>query len=115
MSNQHNSNSGQLVTAILMIGVGTVLLLAKLGMLYIPHFIFSWQMLLIGIGMFFIFYKDNWETGMVFITLGGTFLLIKLHHLHYYDLRVYWPVILIIIGVTILLKQISSTSKTQNH
>jgi len=69
------------------------------------HVIFSWQILLIVIGVISIFGNDSRMPGMILILIGGFFLIPEIFVMHISFTRLFWPMILIIIGVMILSKR----------
>ncbi len=69
------------------------------------HVIFSWQMLLIVIGVISIFGNDSWLPGLILITIGGFFIIPEIFVMHISFTRIFWPLILIIIGILILSKR----------
>ncbi len=69
------------------------------------HVIFSWQMLLIVIGAISIFGNDSRMPGMILILIGGFFLVPEIFVMHISFTRLFWPLILIIIGLMILSKR----------
>ena len=86
-----------------MVAVGTLFLMRELGS-EIPHWIFSWKTLLIGIGLVgFIkhgFRRAGW---LIPVLIGGVFLVSDL----YPDMAlksVLWPVLIILIGLFIMFK-----------
>jgi len=60
----------------------------------LPDFLFSWQMILIGIGVLLIFSSNNKSAGSIMILIGSISLLPE-----------FWPIVLVAIGIYILLKQ----------
>jgi predicted membrane protein len=66
------------------------------------HVVFSWQMLLIAIGLVSIFGNVNRIPGTILIFIGGFFLLPEIFVMHISFYRIFWPLILIGIGLMIL-------------
>ena len=66
------------------------------------HIIFSWQMLLIAIGIISLINREGRGPGIILILIGGFFLMPELYDFHVSFIKVFWPVLLIIIGVMIL-------------
>ncbi|MBM3405514.1 MAG: hypothetical protein FJY10_11590 [Bacteroidetes bacterium] len=67
------------------------------------HVLFSWQMLLIAIGVVSLFGKENHLPGFILIAVGSFFLIPEIFH----DVRTqeyFWPVILIALGILVLSK-----------
>jgi predicted membrane protein len=66
------------------------------------HIIFSWQMLLIAIGAVSLITSEGRGPGVILLVIGGFFLLPELVDFHIPFVKLFWPVMLIIIGVLIL-------------
>lgn len=97
---KHNPGRKTLVFGLLVIGLGLVWLLRNLGWISEPvwDLIWSWQMLLIAIGLVTISNGSDRTFGWILIVVGGFFMITK-----YFDVSVsLWPVILILIGIIIL-------------
>ncbi len=92
--------------ALLVIFAGFLLLLNGLG--FIPYefrrIFLTWQMLLIVIGVYNLFSPQHKTSGIILIAIGGVFLVNKFHFFDFNAWALFWPVILIIVGVAILLK-----------
>jgi len=69
------------------------------------HVFFSWQMLLIAIGIVSLFGGDSRLPGMILLFVGGFFLIPEIFVMHISFFRLFWPFILIGIGLMILSKQ----------
>jgi predicted membrane protein len=69
------------------------------------HVFFSWQMLLIVIGAISIFGNDSKMPGLILMLIGGFFIIPEIFVMHISFTRLFWPLILIIIGVMILSKR----------
>lgn len=69
------------------------------------HIIFSWQMLLIAIGVVSISNNESRTPGIILILVGSFFLLPELFDFHIPFIKLFWPVLLIVIGVMIILKR----------
>ncbi len=105
----------QISTAVLLIVIGSFLLLHRLHLIYIPWYIFTWQFLLIGIGVVLIITKDRWESGVVLITLGGAFLLPRVIDITFREIWQYWPALLIVIGIVMLIRHLEPNKSNNNH
>lgn len=93
---------------------GTVVILAGLALLgfnvgYIPieykSIIFSWQMLLIAIGVINIFGRESVIPGAILISIGTFFLVPMLHDFNFNFVGIFWPILLIVLGVLIIFKR----------
>ncbi len=82
--------------------IGAFILLDNLHILpRMPWWIFTWQMLLIAIGVFNLL-LGNRTPAVVLIGIGAFFLL---EEIYYFNWRDFWPVILIIIGLAFIFRQ----------
>lgn len=110
-----NSSDRKSVLAVVLILLGSALLLNKLHFLFIPWYIFTWQFLLIGIGLLLILTKDKWEGGAIMITIGTAFLLPRVFDITMREVWNYWPVLLIIVGVVILVRHLEGPNKVEGR
>lgn len=97
-------NAGpRILIGIFLFALGILFLLSNLDMLdeSIPRFLFSWEVILIIIGVF-ILIKSNDIAGYILISIGSIFLISHHYHFNAWD---FWPVILIIVGVYILMNR----------
>lgn len=96
--------------AILVI-IGLGLLLQRLD-LNLPNWLFSWQMILIAIGVVLGF-RHNFRFGgwMIMVLVGGIFLAGDIMAWPYDTARFIWPVAMIAIGLTVILKRNYSTKE----
>lgn len=65
-------------------------------------FIFTWQVLLIVLGIIFISNKESKGTGVILIAIGGFFLLPRFFELPYYWRSLFWPSMLIVLGLVVI-------------
>lgn len=100
MSNRVNNSS--VVFGIILIVLGGFFLLDNYGIMEftIPHFVFQWQSLLMIIGALLIVSSRNRGAGIVLIVIG---------FLGY--LPQFWPILLILLGLFVILKQNNRTKK----
>jgi predicted membrane protein len=123
MENQMNKparkteTSNRLVIGVLLIIAGLILMLKKSTVLPEPldHFIedilFSWQMLLIAIGVVTLIGSDNKTPGIVLISVGGFFLIPELFTDFFRSFNFFWPALFIVIGVVLLINSKSIVKK----
>jgi len=92
---------------IIIIFVGVLLLLSNTNMIHyrIQHIFFSWQMLLIAIGIISLVSSESRTPGFVLILIGGIFILPRAFDLPFNAMHLFWPVILIGVGILILFKR----------
>ena len=65
-------------------------------------FLFTWQALLILLGIIFISNKENKGTGIILIVIGSFFLLPRVIHVPNYWSSLFWPAMLILLGVVVI-------------
>lgn len=91
---------------VVIILAGLVLLLHNFG--FINHgwknILFSWQMLLIVIGVISLMSRENWVPGVILVSVGGFFLLPKLFFLPENFIHNFWPLVLIAAGFLIIFR-----------
>lgn len=68
------------------------------------HMIFNWQLLLVAIGLVTISKNGNKIGGYIMIFIGGSFLIPEFINIPFDTRQLFWPAILIGVGVIILLK-----------
>ncbi|SEW33522.1 LiaF transmembrane domain-containing protein [Chitinophaga arvensicola] len=102
---------GRNIGGAILIIVGACLLLQRLD-LDLPHWLFSWQVILIGVGVA-VGAKHNFRFGgwIVMILVGGIFLTAEIMNLPYSNARFIWPVALILVGIMLILKKTSPASE----
>ncbi len=103
MSTENRSRT--LIFAIIVIAAGALLLLRGIGLLpwELSRALLSWQMLLIVIGLFNIFSSQHKVSGYILLGIGGFFMLDKYYYWDFNFWQMFWPVVLIGVGVAILI------------
>jgi len=111
MSTENRSRT--LIFAVIIIAAGGILLLRSIGILpwEVSNVLISWQMLLIVIGVFNIFSDQHKVSGYILLGVGGFFMLDKFYYWDISFWQVFWPLILIGIGVAVLVNH----RKNQGH
>lgn len=89
---------------IIFILIGSIILLDNLRIIDVPYYVFTWQMIIIAIGLFQVV-TGNIKSGLIVMGIGAFLWIIDYQHLNFRD---YWPVILIIIGISFFLRGRSS-------
>jgi predicted membrane protein len=91
---------------VILIIVGVILILERLNLIpeSVADLLISWQMLLIGIGVLSLI-GGNRTAGTILIFVGGTFLIPELITVPHELRKIYFPLILVAIGVAILMRQ----------
>tara|TARA_Y100000588_G_C14072542_1_gene846429 strand:+ start:313 stop:1119 length:807 start_codon:yes stop_codon:yes gene_type:complete len=100
---KHRGRKGA-TAGILIILLGVFWLLRKMGV-YIPGWIFDWEMILIYIGLAIGInsgFRNN--ASWILIAIGGFFLLDDLYFIPFQVREYFWPIMVIVLGLVILLK-----------
>jgi hypothetical protein len=123
MESKPQINNSKVVLAWVLIGIGVLWILRKIGIyldvphffqnIFFPfknifhdffHFIFSWQMVLILVGLILMAGKRS--SGIVLIVIGGIFLLPKLFIVPGLTFSMFFPVLLVGLGIAMIVKRI---------
>lgn len=124
MENKPESRNSKVVLAWVLIGIGVFWILRKIGFYFeLPHFylqnfflpfkhafqglfqfIFSWQIVLIIVGLILMAGKRS--AGIVLIVIGGIFMLPKIFFLPGLTFSFFFPVLLVGIGVAMIARRI---------
>lgn len=101
---EHKTTDSRLVIGILLIVLGGLLMASTFGMVdwNLSYYIFSWKTLLILIGIVLITNKQRKVAGTILIVLGITFWIPILFDVNVRFHQVFWPMILIGIGVLVI-------------
>lgn len=103
----HSSRSGAL--GVILIALGALFLFDNLDLIprEISYYLFNWKGIMIMIGAIFLSSKENKSPGIILMAVGGFFILSDVlsyeFDWHWYDTRkLFWPVLLIVIGLVII-------------
>lgn len=109
---EESRKKSRAVGGVILVIVGTGLLLQRLDIKGIPDYVFSWQMLLIAIGIVLGF-RHNFRAGgwIVMVAVGGIFLAGEIQEWPYDTARFIWPVVMIGIGIIVIFKRNYSTKE----
>ncbi len=90
----------------LLVGAGLLLLVDHLNLLpfRVRSIIFTWQMLLVVLGLVFLTKRDGRLAGIILLSIGLFFLLPKLTIVPVSAGRLFWPALLIVVGMLIIFK-----------
>ncbi|OFX32069.1 MAG: hypothetical protein A2X08_17745 [Bacteroidetes bacterium GWA2_32_17] len=69
------------------------------------HLIFTWPVLLIALGLANFFERSSFWAGVILTSIGTFFFLPRLIEFHFNFIHLFWPLLLIMIGVVIILKR----------
>ena len=101
---QHGMKRKSLTFGLLVLGLGLVWLLHNFGMIgdRTWEIIFSWQMLLIAIGVINVSNDSSRGIGWILIAIGGFFMVSDIYNLPMSFEHVFWPALLIMIGLVLI-------------
>ena len=96
------NNDGNIAFGFIILGIGVILLLKKLG-IFIPGWVLTWPMILIAIGTFAVI-KHEFKSffGFVLLFLGAYFLLRNEFDFDFGLSQFIWPVGLISLGIYLI-------------
>ena len=102
----NNKNIGRANLGLLFIAVGITFILYRLDLIpdSISHVVFSWQMLLIGIGAFNLINK-KYTPAIILITIGAIFMVPEIIDIDYSIRRLFWPIALVMVGIVLILRR----------
>lgn len=102
---RNNNSDGGLVFGIIILGIGVLLLLKKMGVFY-PSWILTWPMVLITIGVVTLV-KSEFKSffGAIMLGAGTYFLLTKEFGIQLGIDRYLFPIILIVLGIYLITKK----------
>lgn len=100
---EHHDDRGHVWTGLFLLAIGGVALARSLGA-PVPGWLFSWQMLVIAIGLFIGVKKGFRDIGWLIPVIVGGFFLVNEFVMQGDMRRHIWPLILIIIGVLFIFR-----------
>jgi hypothetical protein len=106
MKMEYNKNFGKVLLGTAVILIGSLLLLDNLDITSFPwtHYLLSWKSIMIFVGLVLLTNQKNIGAGIILISLGTIFWLPEMLD-HQISLKqVFWPSLLIIIGVVVIFK-----------
>lgn len=111
-----SGNSRSSALGLVLIGLGALFLLDNLNIIpyEVSYYLFNWKGILILIGAVFLTTKENKNPGIIMIAIGSFFIMSDVlsyeFNWHWYDTRkLFWPVLLIVLGLVILSRKSKSS------
>jgi predicted membrane protein len=103
---ERRGSDKRLYFGVILIVLGVILILERLNLIpeSLADMLISWQMLLVGFGVLSLI-GGNRTAGTILIIIGVTFMIPELITVPHELRRIYWPLILVAIGVSILLRR----------
>lgn len=101
---QNSRSKKGIVTGLVIIGFGVVLLLRKMDV-YIPDWIFSWQTLLIFIGLMIGISSDfRKPASWILMVIGTVFLINDMFYIPFQIREFFWPIAIIVVGLIVIVR-----------
>jgi predicted membrane protein len=98
-------SSAVLISGVVFLLLGITWLLRRLDIdIQLPDWVLSWQMFLIVLGAILSTNSQKKSTGLIFMGLGTLFLALDLLQISYEFWRLLWPIMLIALGLSLLIK-----------
>lgn len=109
--------NGHLIGGVVVLTIGILFLLKNFNILSPEwsHYIFSWKTLLIGIGILNLTLARNHVAGIILMAIGTFFWLPEWFDLSIRAGQLFWPVVIIIIGLVLLLKKPIHPNDPRGH
>jgi predicted membrane protein len=96
------SKNKSVYTGIVILVIGVIWLLRRMGV-YLPYWIFSWETLLIAIGLIIgIDNKFRKPASYILIAVGSVFLINDIFQIEFNIFQYFWPLLVIGVGLTII-------------
>ena len=97
----HHLTNNRAIVGVILVLIGLFLVLRNTGFFpgFIENIIFSWQMLLIAIGLVITIGSSGGKTSGIIVMAVGAFFLIPHIFSEAFDVNMFWPSIFIIIGI----------------
>lgn len=102
-----SSNSVRIVIGLVFLTLGAFLFADRFDIIPFNwnHYIFTWQSLLIVIGLISLAKNESRATGVVLISIGAFFLAAKIFGLPYQIRYFFWPIVFVAIGLIMIFQK----------
>ncbi|MEP5613582.1 MAG: DUF5668 domain-containing protein [Cyclobacteriaceae bacterium] len=106
------SNSSKAWFGIVLLALGGFFLLRNLDFIpsFIPYYFFGWEMIMVIVGGAMLI--TGRRDGFIFLAIGALFLMPDIFDIPRFRMRDWWPVILIAIGLSIVLRRKGHSIRT---
>jgi len=100
-----NRRMKKVAFGVIVVAIGALLMASNFG--YLPyrlrHIFFSWEMLLIAIGLINVVNRESKTMGLILIAVGSFFLLPNIFIFDFNFVKLFWPVLLMVVGFSLIL------------
>ena len=101
---KQGNSSHRVILGMIAVFIGVVLIAANFG--YIPYhwknIFFSWEMILIVIGIVMIAKQDGKPAGYILLGVGGFFLIPDIFYFSFDFVDLFWPLVIIFAGIALI-------------
>ena len=106
---ENRKNNKRALLGLLLVALGFVIIAGNFHMFPFvwKPVIFSWQGLLILIGLFFLFSREANATGWILIGIGGFFMIPRIVEVPWEWGEMFWPAILLGLGAVLIVRSVS--------
>ena len=103
----HHSTSNRVIVGVILVLAGLFLVIRNTGFFpeFIDNVIFSWPMLLVGIGLVMTLTASEKTAGVIVMAVGGFFMIPLIFRETFHMYNMFWPSIFIIIGVIFIVSK----------
>ncbi len=101
------NNNARIIVGLVFLTIGAFLFADRFDIFPFNwnQYIFTWQSLLIGIGLISLAKNESRATGVVLIAIGGFFLTAKILGFHYPIRYFFWPTVFVAIGLILIFQR----------
>jgi predicted membrane protein len=101
------TNSSRIIIGLVFLTLGAFLFADRFDVIPFNwnHYIFTWQSLLIVIGLISLAKNESRATGLVLISVGGFFLAAKIFGFHYPIRHFFWPTVFVALGLILIFQR----------
>lgn len=97
-------SSHRLYLGVIAVFIGMILIASNFGIIpyHWKHILFSWEMILIIIGVVMLAKNDGKPTGYILIGVGAFFLIPDLFYFRFDFVKLFWPLVIIFAGIALI-------------
>ncbi len=110
-----SSNNARIIVGLVFLTLGGFLFADRFDIIPFNwnQYIFTWQSLLIAIGLISLAKNESRATGIVLISIGGFFLAAKIFGFHYPIRHFFWPTVFMGIGLILIFQKGGNSHKSR--
>jgi predicted membrane protein len=111
---KNSTNNTRIIIGLVFLTLGALLFADRFDIIPFNwnHYIFTWQSLLIFIGLISLAKNESRVTGIILIAIGGGFLAAKIFGFHYPIKYFFWPTVFVALGLILIFQKGTRISKS---